>query len=102
MALGIEGLDQVGVPVRRREYRTGNGRLLFAMDEAAFWADGPGSLCVRRNDVLRLLRTGLREDRVRWGTHVTSVENTDQSALVGLADGRTRGGPVDTGGSSRG
>src|SRR4029453_777569 len=89
LALGVHGLDQVGMPVRRREYRTGEGRLLFAVDEAAFWADGPGSLCVRRSDVLRLLRTGSREDRMRWGTQVTGVDDADGAVRVGLADGRT-------------
>ena len=59
------------------------------MDETAFWADGPGSLCVRRSDVLRLLRAGVQGDRVRWGMSVTAVSREAHVVRVGLADGRT-------------
>ena len=89
MALGVRGLDEGGEPVRRREYRTGTGRLVFAVDEAAFWADGPGSLCVRRKDVLRLLRAGVQGDQVRWGAPVATVSSEAETVRVGLADGRT-------------
>ena len=38
--LGVsEGLRSVAEPVRRREYRTPGDRLLFEVDEAAFWGE---------------------------------------------------------------
>ena len=89
VALGVRGLGEVGEPVRRREYRSGTGRLVFAVDETAFWADGPGSLCVRRSDVLRLLRAGVQGDQVRWGVPVTAVSTEADAVRVGLGDGRT-------------
>ena len=44
-----------GVPVRRREYRNGRGRLLFTVDEDRFWRDVGRSVCVRHGDLLHAL-----------------------------------------------
>ena len=44
-----------GVPVRRREYRNGGGRLLFAVDDARFWRDVGRPVCVRHGDLLEAL-----------------------------------------------
>ncbi len=44
-----------GVPVRRREYRNGRGRLLFAMDEDRFWRDVGRPVCIRHGDLLDAL-----------------------------------------------
>ena len=44
-----------GVPVRRREYRNGGGRLLFAVDEDRFWRDAARPVCVRHGDLLDAL-----------------------------------------------
>ena len=39
--LGLgDALRRVGAPIQRREYRTESGRLLFAVDETAFWGRG--------------------------------------------------------------
>jgi 2-polyprenyl-6-methoxyphenol hydroxylase-like FAD-dependent oxidoreductase len=50
-SLNVE-LSGLGVPIRRREYRTATGRLLFAVDESAFWAPDAasvgGELCRRQ------------------------------------------------------
>ena len=45
-----------GVPIRRREYRNKAGRLLFAVDEEAFWGAVGPSVCLRRGDLLDILR----------------------------------------------
>ena len=73
-ALGVgDGLDERGVPVRRREYRNARDRLLFAVDEAAFWGAGAGSVCVRRGDVIELLRSQVAPAAVRFATAVSAV-----------------------------
>ncbi len=43
------------VPVRRREYRNGRGRLLFAVDDARFWSDVAPPVCLRHGDLLDAL-----------------------------------------------
>ncbi|MEV6306375.1 FAD-dependent monooxygenase [Actinoplanes sp. NPDC051861] len=71
-ALGID-LSSVGRPTRRREYRTSHGRLLFGVDEDAFWGTGAQPRCVRRSDLLALLGDGIP---VRHAT-VTAVDGLD-------------------------
>jgi 2-polyprenyl-6-methoxyphenol hydroxylase-like FAD-dependent oxidoreductase/SAM-dependent methyltransferase len=44
-----------GVPVRRREYRNGGGRLLFAVDDARFWREVAPPVCLRHGDLLAAL-----------------------------------------------
>ena len=44
-----------GVPVRRREYRNGRGRLLFAVDDERFWREVGRPVCVRHGDLLDAL-----------------------------------------------
>jgi 2-polyprenyl-6-methoxyphenol hydroxylase-like FAD-dependent oxidoreductase len=83
--LDIE-LGGVGVPIRRREYRTATGRLLFAVDESAFWAPAATSVCVRRADLLTALADGIPADAVRWGTEVTSLTTGPGGVDVSFAD----------------
>jgi len=85
-ALGLgEGLAGLGAPVRRREYRNARGRLLFAVDEDAFWGAAARSRCVRRADLLDLLGRGLPAGTVRWNCPVTGI----REGAVELADGTT-------------
>jgi len=90
-ALGALGLaDQVvdrGVRVRRREYRNGSGRLLFAVDEEGFWG-GP-SVCLPRGDLLDVLRAGTAAVPARWDTGVARVEQLPGGARVRLESGAT-------------
>ena len=44
-----------GVPVRRREYRNGKGRLLFAVDDQLFWREVAPPVCLRHGDLLEAL-----------------------------------------------
>lgn len=44
-----------GEPVRRREYRNGRGRLLFAVDDARFWREVAPPVCLRHGDLLEAL-----------------------------------------------
>ncbi|MGH8773795.1 MAG: FAD-dependent monooxygenase [Jiangellaceae bacterium] len=89
-SLGVgDELAERGVPIRRREYRNAKGRLLFAVDESAFWGTSVSSVCVRRSDLLDLLRAGVPADTVRWGTTVTGLTAGPDDVRVHLGDGRT-------------
>jgi len=90
-ALGRLGLGdavaRAGHPVPRREYRNQRGRLLFQVDEQAFWGTGAHPRCVRRADLYRLLREGLPADSVHEGSGVTAVRQDPGGAEIDLADG---------------
>ena len=60
----VRALGELGVPtealargvrVRRREYRNGGGRLLFAVDDARFWREVAPPVCLRHGDLLEAL-----------------------------------------------
>jgi 2-polyprenyl-6-methoxyphenol hydroxylase-like FAD-dependent oxidoreductase len=88
--LGVgDGLRERGVPVLRREYRNARDRLLFAVDEAEFWADGAGSVCTRRGDVIDLLRADAAPAVVRWGTTVAAVAGAGQTVEVSFSGSDT-------------
>lgn len=87
--LGVgEALDRRGIPVRRREYRNARGRLLFAVDEDAFWG-GQTSRCVLRGDLLALLRSTVAHDGVRWDSTVESVHVSGELVEVRMNGGRS-------------
>ena len=89
----LDLLRAVGAPVRRREYRTERGRLLFAVDETAFWGTEAGPHCLRRADLLRLLEDDLAPDDIRRGVAIATVRQDPQGVTAELADGSTeRGG----------
>lgn len=73
-ALGFaDAVQRLGAPIRRREYRTARGKLLFAVDEAAFWGDGAGSRCVQRADLTAMLAAALPAGAVRWKSPVSDL-----------------------------
>ena len=71
MALGALGLgdclERLGAPIGRREYRNRRGRLLFSVDEDAFWAQVEGA---------RDLARGLA-GRIRAGDVLHDPKGTD-------------------------
>ena len=86
-----------GVRIRRREYRNAAGRLLFSVDEEAYWAGVSPSVCLRRGDLLDILRRSTPETAPRWGTAVVSAQpiadgvgSVVRSAVTGGADTRRR------------
>jgi 2-polyprenyl-6-methoxyphenol hydroxylase-like FAD-dependent oxidoreductase len=83
------GLNLPGnaVPIRRREYRNQSGRLLFAVDEAAFWGAMGPSVCLRRGDLLDVLRAATAEVAPRWDTPVVLAEPADDGVRVRLGAG---------------
>jgi 2-polyprenyl-6-methoxyphenol hydroxylase-like FAD-dependent oxidoreductase len=89
-ALGLaEEVVDRGMRIRRREYRNRAGRLLFAVDEKAFWATVGPSVCVRRGDLLDVLRASTPEVTPRWATPVAGAELVDAGVRVQLASGPT-------------
>lgn len=80
-----EAVLAAGVPVARREYRSSGDRLLFSIDEAAFWSGVAPSVCARHSVVLGALAAGVD---VEWGVGVQRVEpRPDGRVQVGLTDG---------------
>lgn len=75
--------------VRRREYRNARDRLLFAVDETAYWGEPDTPICARRGDVIDLLRAGAAPGVLRFGTTVSAVSQAGHAVDVRLADGDT-------------
>jgi 2-polyprenyl-6-methoxyphenol hydroxylase-like FAD-dependent oxidoreductase len=76
-----------GVRIRRREYRNRTGRLLFAVDEEAFWGQVGPSVCLRRGDLLDVLRASSPEVTPRWDTPVAGAELEGDGVRVQLESG---------------
>jgi 2-polyprenyl-6-methoxyphenol hydroxylase-like FAD-dependent oxidoreductase len=89
-ALGVadEVVDR-GMRIRRREYRNQAGRLLFAVDEEAFWQKVGPSVCLRRGDLLDILRASTGEVIPRWDTPVAGAELVGEGVRVQLESGPT-------------
>ena len=97
-ALGLAGgVTGLGVPIHRREYRNARGRLLFAMNEDEFWGEAATPRCVRRSDLLDLLKRSLPAGTVRQDCTVTSVRPASRGVEVGLAEAATEGGALMVG-----
>jgi 2-polyprenyl-6-methoxyphenol hydroxylase-like FAD-dependent oxidoreductase len=88
LGLADEVVDR-GMRIRRREYRNKTGRLLFAVDEEAFWGTVGPSVCLRRGDLLDILRASIPEVTLRWDTPLVLAELVDEGVRVQLASGPT-------------
>jgi 2-polyprenyl-6-methoxyphenol hydroxylase-like FAD-dependent oxidoreductase len=86
LGLADEVVDR-GIRIRRREYRNKVGRLLFAVDEEAFWGEVGPSVCLRRGDLLDVLRAGTPEVTPRWDTPLVLAELVDGGVRVQLGSG---------------
>jgi 2-polyprenyl-6-methoxyphenol hydroxylase-like FAD-dependent oxidoreductase len=87
-ALGLaEEVVDRGMRIRRREYRNRTGRLLFAVDEEGFWGQVGPSVCLRRGDLLDVLRASIPEVTPRWGTSLVLAELVDEGVRVQLEPG---------------
>lgn len=73
VGLGHGGVVSTGRPVMRREYRTADGRLLFAVDELDFWRDVGPSVSISHDSLHRGLARG-RD--VAYGVCVQEVRQT--------------------------
>jgi 2-polyprenyl-6-methoxyphenol hydroxylase-like FAD-dependent oxidoreductase len=87
-ALGLgEGLEQLGAPLRRREYRDRRGRLLFSVDEDAFWGLAARPRCVPRGELMALLQTAVPQGTVRLGAELQNMVEAQDRVAVELRDG---------------
>lgn len=87
-------LSEKGSPIGRREYRNQRGRLLFSVNETEFWGHDSQPRCVRRSDLLALLKQGLPGEALRYESRVVSVRHSTASGGAGpitvrLAEGTT-------------
>lgn len=89
-SLGLgDAIERCGHPLRRREYRTDSDRLLFAVDEDAFWGEAARPRSIRRATLVDMLRGCLGADVVRYGADVRSLSVDEDQAKVALVDGET-------------
>jgi 2-polyprenyl-6-methoxyphenol hydroxylase-like FAD-dependent oxidoreductase len=92
-ALGLgDAVDRLGAPVRCREYRNQRGRLLFAVDETAFWGVAAQPRCVVRAELHTALLGMIGPGVVRNGAAVADVTTTAGGARLTLTDGATATG----------
>jgi 2-polyprenyl-6-methoxyphenol hydroxylase-like FAD-dependent oxidoreductase len=66
-------ITQMGRPTLRREYRDHRNRLLFGIDEDAFWGDAHRPRCVKRAELTALLREGLPDAAIRMASRVEGI-----------------------------
>lgn len=86
--LGLAGdIQRLGHPVRKREYRTRDDRLLAAIDEDAFWGDAMRPRAVRRSDLTAMLATGMDTSAIRFGSPITAIRQSASAVHVGLGNG---------------
>jgi 2-polyprenyl-6-methoxyphenol hydroxylase-like FAD-dependent oxidoreductase len=87
-ALGMLGLGEAlaaaGHPLRRREYRSDRDRLLFAVDEDAFWGPNARPHGIHRAALLRMLAA---DQRIDAGVGVDAIAIGAGSVQVRLSDG---------------
>lgn len=92
-ALSVLGLGEeasrTGTRLRRREYRSEKGRILFAVDEERFWGADMAPRSMRRAELLRMLGRRLPDDGIVRGREVRSVRSGDGQVAVALDDGTT-------------
>jgi 2-polyprenyl-6-methoxyphenol hydroxylase-like FAD-dependent oxidoreductase len=96
--LGVgEALSGLGAPTRRREYRDHRDRLLFEVDEDAFWGARHRPRCVRRSELVALLRDGLPAETLRLASPVESIVADADAATVATPDGHAFNGRIVVG-----
>jgi len=81
MGLGQQ-LARIGRPTRRREYRDHRDRLLFDVDEDAFWGDACRPRCVKRSALLALLREGLPETVLSMSSRIEGIARRASGVVV--------------------
>lgn len=93
--LGLAGdIQRLGHPVRKREYRTRNDRLLAAIDEDAFWGEAMRPRAVRRADLMAMLSAGLDPSAIRTGHAITGIQQDASAVHVSLEGGETISGTL--------
>jgi len=60
------------------------------MDEEAFWLAVGASVCLRRGDLLDILRASTPQMTPRWDTQVAGAKLVDEGVRVQCSAGRAR------------
>jgi 2-polyprenyl-6-methoxyphenol hydroxylase-like FAD-dependent oxidoreductase len=83
--LGLSAdIARLGHPVRKREYRSRDDRLLAAIDEDAFWGEAHRPRAVRRADLMAMLGNGMEASELRSDRAIASVQQDPSAAHVRL------------------
>lgn len=91
-ALGLKDqIETLGAPTRRREYRDQRGRILFEVDEDAFWGPALRPRCVKRSELMAALCEGLPEHSLRMACAVDEIVDDGTAATVVAQDGASFG-----------
>lgn len=77
-------IERLGHPVRKREYRAQDDRLLASIDEDAFWGEAMRPRAVRRSDLMAMLGDGLNAMDHRSDRSVVGVRQDTTAAHVRL------------------
>lgn len=86
--LGLAGeIERLGHPVRKREYRAQDDRLLATIDEDTFWGEAMRPRAVRRSDLMAMLGAGLDVPSHRADRSITAVHQDTAAAHIRLDDG---------------
>jgi len=86
--LGLgDQIAQIGRPTRRREYRDHHDRLVFEIDEDAFWGAEHRPRCIKRADLLAALLDDLPGDLIQMSRPVAEIGQTDTTVTARLETG---------------
>lgn len=88
-ALGLgDRIESLGTPTRRRQYHNAQNRLLFAVDEVAFWGARTQPRCVLRGDLVAAFLEQLPPGTVHSGVAVQRVQENGSGVEVTLDTGK--------------
>lgn len=83
--LGLSAdIARLGHPVRKREYRSRDDRLLAAIDEDSFWGEAHRPRAVRRADLMAMLGNGMEASELRSDRAIASVQQDPSTVHVRL------------------
>ncbi|APG03902.1 FAD-binding monooxygenase [Luteibacter rhizovicinus DSM 16549] len=83
--LGLSAqIARLGHPVRKREYRSRDDRLLAAIDEDSFWGATHRPRAVRRADLMAMLGNGMEGSELRSDRAIASVQQDPSTVHVRL------------------
>jgi 2-polyprenyl-6-methoxyphenol hydroxylase-like FAD-dependent oxidoreductase len=83
--LGLSAdIARLGHPVRKREYRSRDDRLLAAIDEDNFWGEAHRPRAVRRADLMAMLGDGMEASELRSDRAIASVQQDPSTVHVRL------------------
>jgi 2-polyprenyl-6-methoxyphenol hydroxylase-like FAD-dependent oxidoreductase len=92
-----ERIATLGRPTKRREYRDQRGRILFAIDEDAFWGQAYRPRCVKRSALMDLLREDLPDTVFRMSSQVEDIAADASAVTVTTSGGQDYTGRIAIG-----